>query len=422
MPNSKLNQLFSLLAEDESGREFTDSKRYGIIAALAGEPPRRGEIQSTKPLPDDRESGYLLSARHRKPAILASIFALALGVLVGATLPFSWYPAPSPPSYEFPPITHPSIRTIYSVEQSLNDSAVNSSMSPDGTTLAVGTKKGVVSLIDTADPDRKPLQLEDSGTITHTTFSPNGTILAVGNSEGKISLWRTADPSLDAPEETLAMREDGKSGGAVADIAFSPRGDLLAVGSSSGIVRIWKTHHSKPSEVVAGPSLFDSVSRLAFSRDGHFLAAGGIDKTVQLWDMSAPGNPLVTSYNTISSSGDINALAFTTRDRLAVGSADGVVSIWNVAQPEKPKKMSSSKPRGSTSDLTFDSQGRVLAASNANGTVSLWEDIADLESPIVLGNEESHSGLSSVNFKGSQDVLAVGGSNGSVQFWSKAWK
>jgi WD40 repeat protein len=70
-------------------------------------------------------------------------------------------------------------------------------------------------------------------------------------------------------------------------VAFSPDGHILAAGSYDGKVWLWNlTNPGRPAPLgqpLTGPT--NSVSSVAFSLDGHLLAASSFDGTAQIWNL-----------------------------------------------------------------------------------------------------------------------------------------
>ena len=118
-------------------------------------------------------------------------------------------------------------------------------------------------------------------------FSPDGTLLAAAG-EKEIRLY-----DLVSGEPGPVLRGDANmdSGyGNVNAIAFSPDGKELLVGiddtSDAGSIRVYDTSDfSELKELVSGMNI--DVRRLAFSRDGRYLAVAGENGNLYLWDWPA---------------------------------------------------------------------------------------------------------------------------------------
>ncbi len=68
----------------------------------------------------------------------------------------------------------------------------------------------------------------------------------------------------------------------VSSVAFSPDGRYLASGSRDKTVRLWERETGKLVRSLEGHT--DWVTSVAFSPDGRYLASGGWDNTVRLWE------------------------------------------------------------------------------------------------------------------------------------------
>ena len=78
--------------------------------------------------------------------------------------------------------------------------------------------------------------------------------------------------------------EDG-----VTTVAISPDGHYVAAGSLDKSVRVWDTANGNLVERLEGPEGHkDSVYSVAFSPNGRDLVSGSLDKTIKMWELTPP--------------------------------------------------------------------------------------------------------------------------------------
>ncbi|MFV2119897.1 WD40 repeat domain-containing protein, partial [Streptomyces sp. Act-28] len=116
------------------------------------------------------------------------------------------------------------------------------------------------------------------------------------------------------------------------------------------------------------------VQSVALSRDGHLLAAGGLDRRVALWDVRDPLRPRALAVGAPRFTDTVYALAFSPDGRrLAAGSGDGTVQVWEPAPGAGAGKASPvvlRGPRSAVYGLAFSPDGRRIAAGSAASTPS----------------------------------------------------
>ncbi|KAI0404955.1 hypothetical protein F4802DRAFT_564902 [Xylaria palmicola] len=171
--------------------------------------------------------------------------------------------------------------------------------SPDGTTVASASYGGDIILwdVDKGTPLRT-LARGHTRVIRSLTFSRDGNTLLSGSSDDTIGIW-----NLRAGK--MVCRLKGHTDW-VRNAIVSPNGHVVASASDDDTVRVWDVTGSLEGEATAGEAEHDTepiiqtdctilsghedyVYYVAFSPDSRYLASGGNDHRILIWDLQAPG-------------------------------------------------------------------------------------------------------------------------------------
>ena len=214
--------------------------------------------------------------------------------------------------------------------------------------------------------------------------------------------------------------------GVMQAVALTPDRRTLAAGGLDRTVRLWDV--SDPRRPIAlgqpltGPD--DTVFAVAFSPDGQTLAAGGGDKTVHLWDIRDPSRPVATAAPLTGPTALIYSLAFSPDGKtIAAGSGDKVVHRWDVASPGRAEYLGPPLA-GATSyiqSVAYSPNGEILAAGSDDQTVRLW-DVRDPRQPRPLGEPlvGPTRRIYTVAFSPDGRTLAAGSADSNVYLWDLA--
>ena len=106
---------------------------------------------------------------------------------------------------------------------------------------------------------------------------------------------------------------------------------------------------------------------VAYSPDGKWIAASGMDGAVWLWD-AATGREADIHRNAIS---NMRGLAFDRESqRIAACAADGLVRVWDVLTGELLVLITLNGD--SPLSVTFSPDGKWLANGTTNGDIRIW--------------------------------------------------
>jgi WD40 repeat protein len=156
------------------------------------------------------------------------------------------------------------------------------------------------------------------------------------------------------------------------------------------------------------------VLTVAVSGNDRYLAAGGSDGVVRLWDYRTGSLLAVLEGHTDY----VRSVAFSPDNRLlASGSDDGTIKLWDVEEVRLLRTL-----RGHTDyvrSVAFSDDGTVLISGSDDGTVRVW-DMGTYDTIRII---EAHEGyvLSVDTMRGGGTFLS-GGEDGKVHVWNREGK
>jgi Tfp pilus assembly protein PilF len=155
-----------------------------------------------------------------------------------------------------------------------------------GSLAASSWEDGTVDIWQVEDGRWIRTLVGNKGRVRALAMRPNGRQLAVANNEGSVTLW---DVESGRPERTLQGPNHPKG------LCYSPDGRHLVQAGMSHRILIWDPDAGeilrtrKGHEEHSLPHLGHGVNQVsilcaAYSPDGHWLATGGFEGRISLWD------------------------------------------------------------------------------------------------------------------------------------------
>ncbi|WUW24255.1 WD40 repeat domain-containing protein [Streptomyces sp. NBC_01463] len=278
------------------------------------------------------------------------------------------------------------------------------------------------------------------------------TVLAVAASLTAVFAFRQESNAREAAARALEARDRAVNAAVTsASVQLAPTDPSLSAQlaltsyrmdpTKEAASRLITTENTPLSKRLPGPG--GAVRTVAYSPDGHMLAAGNLRQNlVWLWDVSDPGRPVrlgrpvpVDRYVT-----SIQSLAFSPDGRvLAVGGrtsqngdegTGGFVDLWSLTSPSHPVRLG--RPRspgiegldayGPVKSLAFSPDGRTLAVGWHSGWASLWnvtrpDDIRPAKKPLNLACPHVYSNRVAFSPDGKTLAATCDDDAGTVRLW-----
>ena len=115
-----------------------------------------------------------------------------------------------------------------------------------------------------------------------------------------------------------------------------------------------------------------AVNAVAFSKDGKYLATGGRDRTVRLWDLGSGNNVRIFQGHF----DHVNGVAFHPAGRqLASVGQDQTVRFWPLESVENHRELTGHQ--GFVWSAAFRPDGLRIASGTPDRTVKIWDAAAN---------------------------------------------
>ena len=206
----------------------------------------------------------------------------------------------------------------------------------------------------------------------------------------------------------------------ITSVATGPDGRWLAAGGWNGSIRLWDLQSPEAglaARVLPGHS--SGISALSFSPDGRWLISAAWDGTLGLCEFQA-GTVRQSSQKLTGHQAGINAIVISKQSRwLATGGEDGAIKLWDLQSSDIPSSVRTlNYNHGPVNAAGLTSDERWLVTGNEDGTVG----ISDLDSA-VLGTGTrllaGHSGpINAISISPDDRQLATASQDGTAILWS----
>jgi WD40 repeat protein len=251
------------------------------------------------------------------------------------------------------------------------------------------------------------------GGVFSIAYSPDGKRIASCGDDCYVSLW---DAATLQPIAVVG----GFDSCAVFSLAFSPDGKKLAADGAPGLT-VWTVENDRLTHRLTAKLPEHAVVRsIAFSHDGKILAAGMLDGSVDLWDIT--GKELVQKHvlkitSRIRRERKVYGVAFAPDDKtLACAITDSTIRLWDLTGKKPVERTVLTGHTNYLMSVAFRPDGKMLASGGNDRSVRLWDMSATPPRQSAILNEHSDK-VTCVAFSPDGKTLAAVGTDPVVRLW-----
>ena len=226
---------------------------------------------------------------------------------------------------------------------------------PAGTQIASGGRDNSIQIYSATDGNLNQTFTSQNEVISRVAWSRDGANLFVSTLGGGLQKITLRDKTIEQKGTKAAFRS----------LALSPDGRYLALGADGGYIAILTLPELRRLHVARIHK--GSIRTLAWSSDSMQLASGGIDKTIQIFDISSQQVVHSSTY-----SGVVDDIAWRPAggqgaDRLAAALANGEMHTW---VPDNDVHAIYKGHTGAVTSVSWSAQG--LATGSSDKTIIIW--------------------------------------------------
>jgi WD40 repeat protein len=242
--------------------------------------------------------------------------------------------------------------------------------------------------------------------VDSVAISPDSKTIASCGREDFIYLW-----NLETGEYKTTFAEDEDIYTNLSSVCFSSDGKTLVSGRALGCIEFWDVDTGTCRQFFSSRSsniLISSAARQIISSCHEITSVLDLDKGTVLYE--------IKHHSDIS-----KAIIHPNGKMLVRGENGGLIKVWNLGSGELEFSMEIDPKEGRYfSALAFNSEGRLLAISQANRDDKDAEDVLKIwnfEKSQLAVNLRSHSKITAAVFSPDGKAIFAGCRNGEIQVW-----
>ena len=201
------------------------------------------------------------------------------------------------------------------------------------------------------------------------------------SSEDGLKTWTYGAPGSSLSASAIAPRSQlrGGAGGAAQCARFNHNGQVLVGAGAAGVITLWHTNGTVLGELARDKDRGKPIRALYFSSGSRYLATGGTDRVVKIWDLKR--REVIRSFKAHTTAVTCVQFSKDADKFVASGAVSGKVCLFNVLSgrlvntldPPHASSLSKSSDRGVHAVSFSPFRKSILAAAYGDGCVRTWD-------------------------------------------------